>query len=52
MASLIYWIKEFQGNQLGTMARPRGGEWLEDEVISWKQAGVQGVASGLTHEEM
>ncbi len=52
MVSSIYWIKEFQGSQLGTMARPRGGEWLEDDVLSWKQAGVQAVASALTYEEM
>ncbi len=34
------------------MARPRGGDWLEDEVRGWAQMGVQVVASALTHKEM
>ena len=52
MISQIYWIENFTSGRLGTMARPRGGEWLEDEVAAWKRAGVQVVASALTDEEM
>lgn len=34
------------------MPRPRGGDWLEDEVRAWKQAGVDGVVSLLTNDEI
>ena len=52
MISEIYWIESFAKGRLGTMARPRGGDWLEDEVVAWKLAGVDIVASALTDEEM
>jgi protein-tyrosine phosphatase len=32
-------------------ARPRGGEWLEDEITSWRRSGVDTVFSLLTEEE-
>jgi protein-tyrosine phosphatase len=32
-------------------ARPRGGEWLEDEIASWRESGVDTVFSLLTDEE-
>src|SRR5207249_2022710 len=31
--------------------RPRGGEWLHDDLASWKRAGVHTVLSLLTREE-
>jgi protein-tyrosine phosphatase len=34
------------------MPRPRGGDWLEDEIQSWRQAGVAAVLSLLTREEI
>jgi protein-tyrosine phosphatase len=34
------------------MPRPRGGDWLEDEVHSWRQAGVDVVLSLLTRDEV
>ena len=52
MSSQIYWIEPFSQARLGTMARPRGGNSLEDEVLAWKQAGVSIVVSGLTDSEM
>ena len=33
------------------MPRPRGGDWLEDEVQAWKQAGVAVVVSLLEPDE-
>jgi protein-tyrosine phosphatase len=33
-------------------ARPRGGDWLEDEVTAWRSAGVNTVVSLLTDEEV
>jgi protein-tyrosine phosphatase len=32
-------------------ARPRGGDWLEDEISSWRRAGINIVLSLLTPEE-
>jgi len=34
------------------MPRPRGGDWLEDEVRSWRQARVDAVLSLLTPDEV
>jgi protein-tyrosine phosphatase len=34
------------------MPRPRGGDWLEDEVLSWRRAGVDVVVSLLTADEI
>jgi len=33
------------------MPRPRGGDWLEDEIQSWRRSGVDVVVSLLTREE-
>jgi protein-tyrosine phosphatase len=33
------------------MARPRGGEWLVDEIQAWQTAGVDVIVSSLTLEE-
>jgi protein-tyrosine phosphatase len=33
------------------MPRPRGGDWLEDEIQSWLRAGVKVVVSLLTCDE-
>ncbi len=52
MIPQIFWIEEFKTVRIGTMARPRGGDWLEDEVQDLKRAGVSVVASGLTDMEM
>lgn len=32
-------------------SRPRGGDWLDDEMVSWRHAGVDAVLSLLTPEE-
>jgi protein-tyrosine phosphatase len=48
----IYWISEISPGRLGIAARPRGGEWLEDEVRGWRRAGVDTVVSLLTPEEI
>jgi protein-tyrosine phosphatase len=43
-------------NELGwsfaILPRPRGGEWLEDDVHAWRCAGIGLVASLLTDEEV
>lgn len=34
------------------MPRPRGGDWLEDEIKNWKLAGIGTLVSALTSEEV
>jgi protein-tyrosine phosphatase len=53
MAIRIYWLREYSNSaRLGIMARPRGEDWLEDEIIGLKQQDVQIVASLLEQEEI
>lgn len=33
------------------MPRPRGGDWLEEEIQSWRRSGVDEVVSLLTRQE-
>jgi len=40
MVSDIYWIKTSASLRLAIMARPRAGDWLEDEIDHWKREGV------------
>ena len=53
MAVRIYWLHEF-GNlaRLGIMARPRGEDWLEDEILGLKKQGVQVMVSLLEPDEI
>jgi len=37
--------------RLAIAARPRGGDWLEDEIEAWHRQGVGAVVSLLTPEE-
>jgi hypothetical protein len=43
----VYWIRDIEPLRLALMPRPRGGEWLEDEVAGWKGMGVDVVVSLL-----
>jgi len=47
----IYWIAGAWPGKLGILARPRGADWLEDEVEGWKDAGIDIVVSLLTSHE-
>ena len=47
----IYWIKGPWPGRLAILARPRGADWLEDEVEAWKEIGVDTVVSLLTQSE-
>jgi hypothetical protein len=51
MLTEIHWLEGPWPGKLALAARPRGGDWLGDEVASWKQAGVNAVFSLLTSEE-
>jgi protein-tyrosine phosphatase len=47
----LYWIPGPWRGQLAVAARPRGADWLEDEVKSWRRAGLDVVVSLLEGEE-
>jgi protein-tyrosine phosphatase len=47
----LFWIPGPWKGRLAISKRPRGGDWLEDEVRGWKRAGVQLVASLLESAE-
>jgi protein-tyrosine phosphatase len=48
----IYWIDGPWAGRLGVFPRPRGGDWLDEEVQSWKQAGLDAVVSLLMPDEV
>ncbi|HEX4610520.1 MAG TPA: hypothetical protein VH092_20190 [Urbifossiella sp.] len=50
MLTTVYWIACDQG-RLGVMPRPRGGDWLDDEVRALCEQGVNVLASLVTTEE-
>jgi protein-tyrosine phosphatase len=52
MRATPYWIEGPWGGRLAILPRPRGGDWLEEEVRSWAEAGIEVVASLLTEEEI
>ena len=52
MTTELYWVKGSWPGRLAIMPRPRGDDWLEDEVRSWRQAGVDVVLSLLTPDEV
>src|SRR5438046_2344204 len=51
MRTPIYWIDGPWPGRLAIVPRPRGGDWLEDEIASWRAAGIDVVVSALTPEE-
>jgi protein-tyrosine phosphatase len=52
MRAEIYWVGGVPSGRLAVMPRPRGGDWLDDEVRSLRRAGVDVLACLLTGEEM
>ena len=51
-AQHVYWVDgPWWFGKLALAARPRGGDWLAEEVAVWKSAGVGAVLSLLTPEE-
>jgi len=47
-----YLIKGPWPGRLAIVPRPRGGDWLEDEVHAWKEMGFDVVVSLLTRDEL
>lgn len=52
MAARTYWINGPWRGKLAIVPRPRGGDWLKDEVASWREAGIDVVVSFLTPDEI
>jgi protein-tyrosine phosphatase len=51
MPTRLYWLDEAWPGKVAVAARPRGGDWLPDEIADWKRAGITHVVSLLTPEE-
>lgn len=52
MSNNLFFIPGSWPGRLVIVPRPRGGEWLEDEVRAWQNAEVDIVASLLTPQEI
>jgi protein-tyrosine phosphatase len=48
----VHWVPGPWPGRLGIVPRPRGGDWLGDEVRSWRASGLDVVTSLLTPEEV
>jgi|SRR6266478_5279391 len=51
MLKELYWIEGPWPGKLAVGPRPRGGDWLKDDIHKWKRAGIKSVLSLLTPEE-
>jgi len=51
MKATIYSIKEAAPNRIAIVARPRGGDWLCDELNALSREGIDVLVSMLTEEE-
>jgi protein-tyrosine phosphatase len=51
MRTEVYWVPGPWPGRLGVVPRPRGGDWLADEVRSWRASGLDVVTSLLTSDE-
>ena len=51
MRTELYFIKAPWSGRLAIVPRPRGGDWLEEDVRAWRRAGIDMVVSLLTEEE-
>lgn len=47
----VYWLNGPWKGKVALAARPRGGDWLADDIADWKRVGIQSILSLLTTEE-
>ena len=47
----LYWISGPWRGRLAVLTRPRGGDWIDDEIGGWKLAGLHMVVSLLEKQE-
>jgi protein-tyrosine phosphatase len=52
MKAQIHWVPGQFPGRIATMARPRGGDWLDDEIRSVREAGSDIIVSLLEPEEV
>ena len=52
MRTQLFWIEGPWPGRLAITSRPRGADWLEEEIHSWRQAGIEAVVSLLTPSEV
>lgn len=52
MKATLYRIEGPWPGRLAILPRPRGGDWLEDEIKAWKDAGIDQVVSALEPDEV
>ena len=51
MSAKLYWVDGPWPGKLAMASRPKGGDWLADEVTEWKNLSVNIVLSLLTIQE-
>jgi protein-tyrosine phosphatase len=52
MAVIVFWIDNDNAAGVGMMSRPRGGDWLEDDISSLQDSGADVVVCLLEKDEM
>jgi hypothetical protein len=52
MRSQVHWIDLPSPGRLAIMARPRAGDWLDEEIAGWRAEGIDIVVSLLEAEEV
>ncbi len=52
MKTEIYWISGPWPGRLAIVPRPRGGDWLEDEIRFWRESGFDVIVSLLMQDEI
>ncbi|MBI3409762.1 MAG: dual specificity protein phosphatase family protein [Planctomycetes bacterium] len=52
MKAPIYWIITPVKGKPAILPRPRGGDWLQDDVVAWRDSGISVVVSALTPQEI
>jgi len=52
MTATMYWVPDVPAGRLAIVPRPRGGDWLADDVRAWRAAGVYVLVSLLTRKEV
>ena len=51
MRKELYWLDGSWPGKLAVGPRPRGGDWLKDDIASWKAGNIDAVLSLLTPDE-
>jgi protein-tyrosine phosphatase len=51
IATELHWVDGPWPGKIALAARPRGADWLADEIMAWRRSGADTVFSLLTDEE-